>query len=69
VEPGSNVPIIVDASRFPNWKTLECYNGAKKLGTITAAPARFIATNLTPGYHVFSVLGTDPAETSDLPIR
>ncbi len=59
VDPGSNVPITVDASKFPNWKKLEFYDGAKKLGTITAAPARFTATNLTPGYHVFSVLGTD----------
>ena len=28
---------------------------------IQQAPARFSATNLTPGYHVFSVLGTDSA--------
>jgi hypothetical protein len=42
---------------------LEFYDGAKKLGTVTAAPAQFTATNLTPGYHVFSVLGTDAAGT------
>jgi hypothetical protein len=59
VDPGSNIPITVDASKFPNWKKLEFYDGAKKLGTVTAAPARYTATNLTPGYHVFSVLGTD----------
>ncbi len=59
VDPGSDVPITVDASKFPNWKKLELYDGAKKLGTVTAAPAQFTATNLTPGYHVFSVLGTD----------
>jgi hypothetical protein len=59
VDPGANVPITVDASQFPNWKKLEFYDGAKKLGTVTAAPAQFTATNLTPGYHVFSVLGTD----------
>jgi hypothetical protein len=59
VDPGSNVPIVVDASKFPNWKQLEFYDGAKKLGTVTAAPTQFTATNLTPGYHVFSVLGTD----------
>jgi hypothetical protein len=58
-DPGSNVPITVDAGKFPNWKTLEFYDGAKKLGTVTAAPAQYTATNLTPGYHVFSVLGTD----------
>jgi hypothetical protein len=59
VDPGSNVAITVDASKFPNWKKLEFYDGAKKLGTITEAPAEFTATNLTPSYHVFSVLGTD----------
>jgi len=59
VDPGSNVPITVDASKFPNWKKLEFYDGAKKLETVTAAPTRFTATNLMPGYHVFSVLGTD----------
>jgi hypothetical protein len=42
---------------------LELYDGAKKLGTITEAPARFTATKLTPGYHVFSVLGTDAEGT------
>src|SRR5262249_35391811 len=63
VDPGSNVPITVDASKFPNWKKLEFYDGAKKLGTTTAAPAQFTATKLTPGYHVFSVLGTDAAGT------
>jgi hypothetical protein len=58
-DPGSNVPITVDASKFPNWIKLEFYDGAKKLGTVTAAPAQYTATNLTPGYHVFSVLGAD----------
>jgi len=62
LDPGSNVPIVVDASRFANWRKLEFYDGAKKLGTVTAAPTRFTATNLTPGYHVFSVLGTDAYE-------
>ena len=59
MDPGANVPITVDASKFPNWRKLEFYDGAKKLGTITAALLQFTATNLTPGYHVFSVLGTD----------
>ena len=44
VEPGSNVPITVDASKFPNWIKLEFYDGAKKLGTVTAAPTQFTAT-------------------------
>jgi hypothetical protein len=64
VDPGSNVPITVDPSRFPNWKKLEFYDGAKKLGTVTGVPPRFTATNLTPGYHVFSVLGTDAQGTT-----
>ncbi|HEY5911149.1 MAG TPA: hypothetical protein VJA21_11155, partial [Verrucomicrobiae bacterium] len=59
VDPGSNVPIIVEASKFPHWTKLEFFDGAKKLGTVTAAPAQLTATNLTPGYHVFSVLSTD----------
>lgn len=59
VDPGSSVPITVDATKFPNWTKLEFYDGATKLGTITTAPAQFTATNLTPGYHVFSALGTD----------
>jgi hypothetical protein len=61
VDPGSNVPISVDTTKFPNWKKLEFYDGAKKLGTVTAAPAQVTATNLTPGYHIFSVLGMDAA--------
>ena len=35
----------------------------KKLAMITQGPAHFTATKLTPGYHVFSVLGTDAAGT------
>jgi hypothetical protein len=61
VDPGSDVPITVDASKFLDWKKLEFYDGAKKLGTVTAVPAQCTATNLTPGYHVFSVLGTNGA--------
>ena len=35
-------------------------DGAKKLGEITNGSApRFTATDLTPGYHVFSILATD----------
>jgi len=35
------------------------YDGAKKLAEITQAPTQFTAKNLTPGYHLFSVLATD----------
>jgi hypothetical protein len=57
--PGASVPIVVDASKFPNWKKMAFYDGAKKLGEITQGPTQLTATNLTPGYHVFSVLATD----------
>ena len=50
---------MVDASRFPNWKKLAFYDRAKKLGEISQGTTKFTAKNLTPGYHVFSVLGTD----------
>jgi hypothetical protein len=58
VDPGSNVLITVNAIKFPNWRKLEFYDGAKKLGTVTAGRTECTATELTPGYHVFSVLGT-----------
>lgn len=57
--PGSNVRVVVDTSKFPGWRTLAFYDKARKLGEITQGPPRFTATNLAPGYHVFSVLGTD----------
>ena len=57
--PGSAVTINVDASKFAGWTKLEWYDGAKKLGTVTQGPTQFTVTNLTSGYHVFSVLGTD----------
>ena len=60
---GSNVPITVNAREFPDWKKLVFHDGAKKLAEITQGPTQFTATNLTPGYHVFSVLGTDAQET------
>jgi hypothetical protein len=64
VDPGSNVTITVDASKFPKWNKLELYDGAKRLGEITqGAATQFTAKNLTPGYHVFSVLGTDAEGT------
>jgi hypothetical protein len=56
---GADVPIIVDASHFPNWKKLGFYDGATKLGEITEGTPKFTARSLAPGYHVFSVLGTD----------
>ncbi len=63
LDPGASVPIVVDASKLPTWKTMAFYDGAKKLAEITQGPPQFTAMNLTPGYHVFSVLGTDAAGT------
>ncbi len=56
---GASVPIVVDSSKFLDWKTMAFYDGVKKLAEITQGPTRFTATNLTPGYHIFSVLATD----------
>jgi len=33
LDPGASVPIIVDATRFPGWKTIAFYDGAKKKET------------------------------------
>jgi hypothetical protein len=63
LDPGASAPIIVDASKFPHWKTMAFYDGAKKLAEITQGPTQFTATNLTPGYHVFSVLAEDAQGT------
>lgn len=59
LDPGANVPIVVDDTKFAGWKKLEFYDGAQKLGELTQAPPQVTAKNLTAGYHVFSVLGTD----------
>ncbi len=58
-EAGSNVPLVVDDTRFPGWRKLEFYDGAHKLGEITGGAPKFTALNLTPGYHAFSILSTD----------
>ncbi|MBI1310158.1 hypothetical protein GC176_02535 [bacterium] len=60
-EPGSSVVISVDTSQFPDWTKLEFYDGSTLLGTVTSGATQFTATNLTPGFHTFSVLGTDSA--------
>jgi hypothetical protein len=58
-DAGSSVTIVVDDSRFAGWKKLELYDGAKKVGELAKGPARFTVKDLKPGYHAFSVLGTD----------
>jgi len=59
LDPGANVMITVDASKLPHWRKLEFYDGAHKLGEIAQGPTKFMAANLSPGYHAFSILGTD----------
>lgn len=58
-DAGSRVTITVDDSQFANWKKLELYDGAKKVGELATGPAEFIVKDLKAGYHAFSVLGTD----------
>lgn len=63
-DPGANVTIVVDDAKFPGWQKLEFYDGAHKFGEGTAgAPPQCTAMKLTPGYHAFSVLGTDAQGT------
>jgi hypothetical protein len=58
-DAGSSVTIVVDDSRFAGWKKLSLYDGAKKVAELAKGPAKFIVKDLKPGYHAFSVLGTD----------
>jgi hypothetical protein len=58
-DAGSDVTIVVDDSRFAGWKKLALYDGSKRVGELTKGPAEFTVRDLKPGYHAFSVLGTD----------
>jgi hypothetical protein len=58
-DAGSGVRIVVDDSKFAGWKKLDLYDGAKKVDELAKGPAEFTAKDLNPGYHAFSVLGTD----------
>jgi hypothetical protein len=62
-DPGSNITIVVDDSKFPNWKKLEFYDQGQKLGEVTSGAPQLTAVHLTAGFHVFSVLGTDAQGT------
>ncbi len=59
LDAGSAVTIQVDDSRFAGWKRLELYDGATRVGELTEGPARFMVRDLKPGYHGYSILGTD----------
>ncbi|VTR96675.1 Uncharacterized protein OS=Singulisphaera acidiphila (strain ATCC BAA-1392 / DSM 18658 / VKM B-2454 / MOB10) GN=Sinac_4031 PE=4 SV=1 [Gemmata massiliana] len=58
-DAGSAVTIKVDDSRFAGWTKLELYDGATKVGELAKGPAKFTVKDLKPGYHAYSVLGTD----------
>ena len=58
-DPGADVTIVVDDSRFAHWRKLEFYDGAHKLGEVAEGQPQFTATDLAAGFHAFSVLGTD----------
>lgn len=58
-DAGSSVTIVVDDSQFAGWKKLELYDGATKVGELAKGPARFTVEDLKPGYHAYSILGTD----------
>lgn len=55
---GAPVTITVNTGAFPDWTKLEFYNGATKLGEVTAGnPAELTLTNLPPAVYGFIVLG------------
>jgi hypothetical protein len=48
-----------DDSKSKGWTKLELYDAATKVGELAIGPARFTVKDLTPGYHAYSILGTD----------
>jgi hypothetical protein len=50
---------VVDDTAFRDWRKLELYDGARKLGEVTEGPPQLTARDLQPGYHALSVLGTN----------
>ncbi|SIO62794.1 hypothetical protein SAMN05444166_7152 [Singulisphaera sp. GP187] len=58
-DAGSSVVISIDDSKFAGWKKLELFDGAKKVSELTKGPAEFTVHDQQPGYHAFSILGTD----------
>ena len=65
INAGADLPIVVDDSGFAEWKKLEFFDGAAKLGELAEGPAKWTckARDLTPGYHVISALATDAKGT------
>jgi hypothetical protein len=58
---GSSVTLLVDTTKFGDWKKLAFYDGARSLGEITSGKTQWTVEKLAAGYHVFSVLGTEAA--------
>lgn len=63
LNPGSDVKVVADPGKFSGWRRLDFYDGAKKIGSVESPPCEAVAQKLTPGYHVFSVLGIDAKGT------
>jgi pimeloyl-ACP methyl ester carboxylesterase len=59
-EPGTDLRIVVDDSKFAGWVKLECFDGAKRIAELLNPPARLTIGPLEPGFHSLSILGTDP---------
>lgn len=59
LDPGAAVTIKADTTGLPKWKRIEFFDGARSLGEVHAGSAQLTAGELTAGFHVFSVLGTD----------
>lgn len=59
VAADASVTVTADDARFAGWKKLELYDGARQVATLEKGPAAFTVRAVQPGYHAFSVLGTD----------
>ncbi len=56
---GAKVVVRLDDTLFANWEKLELYDGGNRLSELAKGPAEFTVKDLNPGYHAFTVLGTD----------
>ena len=51
--PGDRITIVCDASQFPAWEKIEVFNGAKKLGEVSAGTLPEITTSLDGSEKVY----------------